>query len=190
MKKLGFTIIELLVVIGIMLAVASILTGIVYSVLVGSNKSKISIDVSQGGNFALSAMTDIINSSDKVTKVGGVSVVNCVSLPNGSSIEFRRTDSTYTTLSFSGGGAITSVSVGSIVSPTPTPFQNINLTNTLQVLIDGTQTRTFICKQPDEFSNPRIEIEFTLKEAVGGLLERKASAKFKTGISMRNYDPN
>src|SRR5581483_2454097 len=113
MKQLssGFTILELLVVISIMVIIGSLISGILFSTLRGTNKTKITNAVSQNGNYAMSVMTDIIRSSTNVVS-GGATCASASPTP-AQTIALSRLDGGITTLSCT-GNTVASVSASTV----------------------------------------------------------------------------
>ena len=174
MKK-GYTIIELLAVVSILVILAGIISGILYSTLRGSAKTKITTEVVQNGNYAISVLTNLISSSSSVTGIGGVEIQDCTASPIGTSISLKNIDGDKYTISCSGNN----ISSGSA-----------SLINTHQVQI-RTNSCQFYCSQKavDPYSIPIVGIEFVVEDKSTGLFESKSSSFFKTSVSMRNYSP-
>lgn len=91
MKKNGFTLIEILVVIGIFGILAVIGTSMFFSILKGSTKTRVLAEVKQNGNYAISVMGRMIRNAK--------SIESCP----GSSITIENQDRDSTTFSCSGG---------------------------------------------------------------------------------------
>lgn len=68
-KKRGFTLIEIVVVLGIMSIVGLFLTQIFFSTIRGSSKSQITSVIKQNGQAALEAMDKTIRGADRVVEV-------------------------------------------------------------------------------------------------------------------------
>lgn len=169
----GYTLIELLTATIILVTISSIITAIIVSVLQGSAKSRVTTTVAQNANFALSAMTDIINSSQGVQAIGGTDVTDCINDPYGDSITLLRNDGGLTTLTFDSGTISSSSAQGSV-----------NLIDTSTVALDTTDTPPRItCKQASPYSMPIIDIEFALRPA--GTSGK--STAFATQVLMRNF---
>jgi len=184
----GYTLIELLAVIIIFVIIGSIIAGILYASLRGVTKARINDVVAQNGNFALSNITDAINSSDKI--VVGSCGVDPTSL---TSIGLRRIDGSVVVFECSNDKIVIKNYVSFPPSPTPAP-----LPLSVVSLIDSTQVKTydpgvgsacyFKCYQNNVYSVPKIEIGFSLSQAGGTFFETKSNASFKTTQSLRNYN--
>src|SRR3989344_2988017 len=91
-SRKGYTIIELLAVISILVILTGIISGILYSTLRGSSKTRISTEVTQNGDYAISVLTNMIAPSTSVTKIGGVDIQDCRTNPSGTSISLKNID--------------------------------------------------------------------------------------------------
>ncbi|OGH17037.1 MAG: hypothetical protein A3C30_02180 [Candidatus Levybacteria bacterium RIFCSPHIGHO2_02_FULL_40_18] len=175
MSNKGYTIIELLAVISILVIVAGIISGIIYSTLRGSSKTKITTEVTQNGSYAISVLTNLISSSTSVTKIGGVDIQDCTANPNGASISLVDIDGDEKIISCSGNNILSG---------------SASLINTSQVQIK-TNSCKFTCSQKaaDPYAVPIVSVEFIVEDKSTGLFETKSSSLFKTSVSMRNYSP-
>lgn len=171
----GYTIIELLAVISILVILAGIISGILYSTLRGSSKTRITSEVTQNGDYAISVLTNMISSSTSVTKIGGVEIQDCTANPSGTSISLKNID----------GDEYSIFCTGNNISSGSSSLIN---TNQVQVRVNSCQ---FYCSQKaaDPYSIPIIGIELIIEDRNAGLFENKASSLFKTSVSMRNYSP-
>ena len=181
-KTNGFTIVELLTVVGILVIISSILAGILYSTLRGGNKTSITTAVAQNGNYVVSAISNLIISSQSVVQVGGVPFTDCTASPSASSISLKGYDGGVTILSCSGGTI-------SSQSGTMTP---VSLIDTNQVQIDSSSPCLFYCSTQisgDPYSLPIVGFEFTLTDKSSTFLDSKAKARFNSSASLRNFNP-
>ncbi|MBI4091695.1 MAG: prepilin-type N-terminal cleavage/methylation domain-containing protein [Candidatus Levybacteria bacterium] len=171
----GYTIIELLAVISILVILTGIISGILYSTLHGSSKTKITSEVTQNGNYAISILTNIMSSSTSVTKIGGVEIQDCTANPTGTSISLKNINGDEYNISCSGNN----ISSGST-----------SLINTDQVQIRANSCQ-FYCNQKaaDPYAVPILGIEFIIEDKSAELFENRSSSLFKTSVSMRNYSP-
>lgn len=181
-KNDGFTIVELLTVVGILVVISSILAGILYSTLRGGNKTSITTAVAQNGNFAISSISNLIISSQSVVQVGSEPFVDCTASPSASSISLKGYDGGITILSCE-NGTISSQS-GSM-----TPA---SLIDTTQVQIDSLSPCLFYCSTQisgDPYSLPIVGFEFTLTDKSSSFIDTKAKARFNSSASLRNFNP-
>lgn len=171
----GYTIVELLAVVAILVIISGVVTGILYSTLRGSNKSRISTDITQNGNYAISVIAASIIDARSVTQVGGVNISDCTASPSGTSITLRR---------ISGGLTTFSCSNGTIAS------NSASLINSEDVTVEP-NTCFFYCSQlsSDPYAIPIVGVTFKLTEKKMGLPESQSSAIFSTSVSLRNYSP-
>ncbi|OIP57349.1 MAG: hypothetical protein AUK12_04025 [Candidatus Levybacteria bacterium CG2_30_37_29] len=183
MKK-GYTLIELVTVMGILVVISNIIIGIVYTTLRGSNKTRITTTVAQNGNYALSVISNTITTSESVIKINDTDISDCTTSPSGQTIDLIRYDGGVTTLSCL--NSTIASSSGSLAEPL------VDLIDKSQVENDSS-TCYFKCIQSesDPYSVPTVEYSFTLsdKNAAGGLFETKSQATFKSSTSLRNYNP-
>lgn len=176
----GYTLVELLAVTTIIVIIAGLIAGILYSTLRGGSKSRITNEVAQNGNYALSVISNTILLSEAVTKIDGAAVADCSGSPSGTSIELQQVN----------GALITFVCEESTIasrSGSVTTF-----------LIDNNTVRSedaacsFTCKQTDEnpYSVPIIDITFSLSQAQReATSENTSAATFTTSATMRNFNP-
>lgn len=177
-KIRGYTLIELMIVMLLLVLVGSLIAGILSSTITGAAKSKIVSDLGQNGNYALSLITDvIINAQDlqSVTDASKTTYQTCT--PEGipaKSLQLQGFDGGITTLACDDTG----------LDPTYTISSNsASLLDTSRVkLIAG--SCTFTCVQADPYSIPRIDIVFQLTNASGSAFMDTIS--FSTSVAMRN----
>lgn len=176
----GYTIVELLAVMSIIVIVSGLIAGILYSTLRGGSKSRITSDVAQNGNYALSVITSTIIASHDVTQIGGVPIASCTAAPSGTSIDLSQSDGSTITFSCS-GNTVASTSAAVTTS----------LIDTSGLEVDSSSC-TFKCRQEnnDPVAIPVIDVAFTVKQK-GTVTnnDAKSSASFSTSTSMRNYAP-
>ncbi len=170
----GYTLIELLVVISLLMITGSVVVGILSSAFNGNAKSKITNDLAQNGNYALSIISDIVLNSQNFQSI---------------------TDSTPTTYTVCTPGGISGLSVsvvgfdGGVTSfacnGDTISSNRASLLDTSRVqLVPG--TCKFTCVQADAYSPPRIDITFQLKDANASVSDAQGVATFNTSLSLRN----
>lgn len=88
--KSGFTLVELLVSIGILAIVSLAATGLFFSSIKGSTKSEVLIKVKQNGNYALNTISSMIRNSQKVQEclASKLTIIN----PDGGQTIFQVTN--------------------------------------------------------------------------------------------------
>lgn len=177
----GYTVVELLAVTAIIVVMAGLIAGALASTLRGGSKTRITSDVSQNGNFALSVISNTIINSESVTSIGGNSISDCINSPSGSSITLKQSDASLLTFS------CTSNNIAS---------QSANFSTTYLIDSDNLEVDaascSFRCRQEngDPLAIPIIDVSFTLNQkGSSGTFETKSSALFSTSTSMRNYNP-
>lgn len=176
----GYTIVELLAVTAIIVIIAGLIAGVLTSTIRGGSRTRITSDVSQSGNYALSVMSNTIISSESVTMVGGAAYSDCTGSPSGTSISLKQNDASIITFSCSNN------TIASQSANMPAPISLIDN----DILI--AQACSFTCRQDnnDSLAIPIIDISFSLKQKANPAnFESKSSASFSTSTSMRNYNP-
>ncbi len=177
-KIFGYTVIELLAVVSILVIIAGVVSGILYSTLRGSGKVKVTGEIIQNGQYAISVVRSIIDDSRNVTLIDGVApdCTQPIPTPGASSITFKRLDNTTTTISCVGPPSYAIAS------------NSASLVNTQSVKI---QNCIFSCAQlvSDPYSVPIINVTFTVSDRGTGLFESRASSVFTTSSSLRSYSP-
>lgn len=178
----GYTVAEMLTVVGILVAIGSILTGILYSTLRGSNKTTITTAVTQNGNYAVSTITNSIINSTSVVSLDEVLVADCLlTTTSVKSIVLKNADGSTTTLS--------------CVQGTSPDTENGRITANSIDLINKNQVASiysscsFTCTQKDSYSPPIIDFKFTISDINATTNETKASASFGSSVSLRNLTP-
>lgn len=178
----GYTLVELLAVTSIIVIVSGLIVGILYSTLRGGNKSKITNDVAQNGNFALSIISNTALLSESVTEVGGNPVSDCTVRQEGTSIEFQQVDGTRVTFSCDAESESIASMSGSMTT----------------YLIDNNSVKvnpascSFTCFQDDDspYALPIIGVSFTVAQRSNAAgFENLAQSTFKTSVTMRNFSP-
>lgn len=178
----GYTLVELLAATSIIVIVAGLIAGVLYSTLRGGNKTKVTNDVAQNGNYALSVISNTALLADSVTKVGGVDIADCTTLKSGKSIEFKQNDGSYVAFSCDGG-------TQSIASSSANVTTYLIDNNSVKV---DPLTCNFSCLQSNgnPYSDPIISASFTVSQRNSGTaFENAASSTFNTSVTMRNYNP-
>lgn len=173
----GYTVIELLGVVAILVIVSSIIFGILYSTLRGTSKTNINTVVSQNGSYALSVISNIIIDSRNITQINGADISDCTASPSGTSITLLRLDDSLTTLACEGDPYTITSDSSSLID-----------TNEVQVMASNC---SFTCSQEtgDQYGIPRVDVKLTVEDKNTGLFETKASSAFQTSVSLRTYAP-
>lgn len=179
-KQSGYTLVELLVVSGILVAVSGIIGGILVSTLRSSDVARSKTQVAQNGNYAMSAMSEVIKRSRDITGMAGVEDFNgCVGGPiNSDTVTFLMPEGNEAELTCSD-------SSGRIASRSGDMTYFLTADDT--AVVDG--SCNISCNQSSKYSPPLIEIKFQLgvKDiSTGGVIEGSEES-FQTQISSRNY---
>lgn len=172
----GYTLIELLAVISILVVLTGIITGIIFSTLQGSSRTKKSTQVSQNGVYAASLIQGIISDSRNITQIDDSDIDDCTTDPTGvNSITLKRLDGNKTRLSCELiDGVYTVASNGA------------SLIDTASVKVTSCN---FYCSQvvQDPYSIPIVSVYFNLV----GLTDPDTASGFSASAasSLRVYNP-
>ncbi|MCX6726103.1 MAG: type II secretion system protein [Candidatus Shapirobacteria bacterium] len=168
----GFTMIEILVVIGILGIIAVIGSNMFFTTLKASNKTKVLATVKQNGDYALSVMGRMIRDSQKV--ITNSETPNKICEIGMNKIKVKRLDGSEIEFSCDQEGTVN----GNIAS------NSARLTSS-EVKVDSC---SFDCSTKGEFYPQSVVISFTLSQAtVTTRVEEQALVNFKTTISVRNF---
>lgn len=166
--KTGFTIIEILVAMGILGTVVAVGSGILVSILKGATKARILQEVKQNGNYTLTIMERMIRNARSVDSYGTDFVR--ITSPDGNYTVFRCCGSP--------------TMIASQSATKLTCDNNTRLTNENVRVGSCTNFITYTAGAP-----PLVTVNFTLTQASTTPLgpEEQASVDFRTTISPRNY---
>lgn len=182
----GFTLLELTIVTSVFLVIGTIIVTLLNSTFRGNNKVRVSNDVAQNGNYALNIISNLLINSQKFESITSDATVSTVCSPaiTGEAITVRGFDNGMTTLTCEDSGTISSKSAALVDNA---PVVTSSLLDISQVALVA-DSCSFTCTQSDEYSAPRIDVVFTLKNASADTAENTASSIFRTSISLRNQD--
>jgi prepilin-type N-terminal cleavage/methylation domain-containing protein len=169
MKKFkGFTLVELLTVIGILTVIGSVAVGVITTTLRETRKTDLLEFARQDGSAALSQMINSIRFAetlDAPTSCVPTTTVNSITISSLS-------DHAQTTYSCTGS---TIASNGASLLDTNSMATKAN-------------SCSFVCTQPTLNDPPTITIQFTLvPKNPGGFVETNFTLPFQTSVTMRNY---
>lgn len=180
----GFTLIEMLAAIIVLIALGSIVTGIVWTSLRGNNKASTVSNVRQNGNYALSIMSKMIRDAKyfKGVSIDGSSYsTDCyqtIANPSPTPIPYQ-----YLKIkSFDDGETIFSCTEDNISSNSGTIDVSLLDSNSVSLA-----SCYFECSQPSFSDYPTIKINFELT-ATGSAFENQASIPFETSVTLRNFE--
>lgn len=184
----GFTIIELLAVMVVLVIISGIVLSIIFSSLRATKKTNILSSVKQNGSYVISQMEKAIRGAKKF---GGVSTNDTSPI-------------TYNV------NCVQPTAVPGNPTPTPIPYHALKITSfddsqtefycstsgifsNSNSLIDSSILKvdscSFICNQSSSSESPTIDINFSLlQKTSNSLAEEKASVSFKTSATMRNLN--
>lgn len=165
-RKKGFTLIEILIVVGVLGTVAVIASQFFFSILRGSTKARLLTEAKQSGSYALGVMERMIHNSGEI-------VINT----NG-----NRCDPAMTKLK------IANPDQGETEFACETDKISSNSASLTSNLVKPINC-SFDCTGGDPGIRPdTVEIDFTLIQAVDtGRPEEQVSIDFETTVTMRNY---
>jgi type II secretory pathway pseudopilin PulG len=191
----GYTLIELLAVIIVLMTVGTIITVILISALRGGDRSATVNNVRQSGDYAISQMSKMITYARSFDGISdGTSwYANCVSPsvgagtptpvpPNYSALKVTSFDGGQTTFFCDNTNQAIASQSGS-ASPT-------YLTDTSTTVVTAGSCY-FTCKQSSESAPPTINIYFDLNSKPSGsgitpFVEKRSSIHFEITVTMRN----
>lgn len=165
-RENGFTLVELLIVIGIFASITSLASTVLVTTFRTSSKTNIITTVKQNGDYIISNITNSIRYAKSV---------QCVS---SSTVTATAIDGLQTTYDCS-TGTITS---SSGASSTPIPLYDTSSVTLTQ------NSCSFTCVQSSSSSYPLVQISFSLQTTnPGTLVEQTApSEQFSTSVTLRN----
>jgi prepilin-type N-terminal cleavage/methylation domain-containing protein len=167
MKRNGFTLIEILVVMSIVALISVFGLSFLSTILKGSSKTNIISELKQNGNYVLDVMSYYIRNS--------VSIDSCA----GSSITLRQWDNTTVTFT-----KINQDDVNKINSKIAS--NSSSLTNSDSVSGVSVASLNFTC---DSSKPPVVNIDFSLTQSAWAQnsAEFTGSVPFSTTVSLRTY---
>lgn len=170
----GFTLVELLVSMIILITVGTIMVSILVSSLRTGNKSQAINDVRQNGNYAITQMSKTISYAKIFNGIStSTDGTNLVTACDGSTsykyIQITSFDNSVTSFSC-GDSAILS-------NGSPLTGSGVSL---------KANSCSFICTKTAS-GPPIIDIKFTLQEGVNSLIENQSFIPFETSVTLRNY---
>lgn len=185
----GYTVVELLAVISILVVTSGIIISILYSTLRTSSKTKITTEVSQSGSYVLSVITNEVRSSRNVSMIDEVPIQDCVAAspsppPSGQSITFKKIEGSQKTFACE---EILDSNDETVYTLTE---DGVSLINTSVVQLEPNSC-SFTCDQAagDLYAYPIIRVSFRLKDKSSSGPESQGSALFQTSVSLNNYLP-
>lgn len=183
----GYTLIELLVVSGILVAVSGIIGGILISTLRSTETTKSRTQITQSGNYALSAMSELVKRSKDVVNVGDGEIADFT----GCAVDPPPTGESITLLMPEGRHVILSCTEQPQRIASRSGDVTYYLTSDDLTLVEEEEDAgrcSFTCNQSSRFSAPNIDIRFKLgqREGTSGVHEDTVES-FQTQINSRNF---
>ncbi|HYM65201.1 MAG TPA: type II secretion system protein [Candidatus Sulfotelmatobacter sp.] len=188
MKKIknsqkGYTLVELLAVIFILVSVGGIITSILITSLRGSNRVTTVNEVRQNGNYIIGQMSKMISYArnfDGVSTDGINYTTDCtVQIPPSPTPTPEPVSYSYIKItSFDGGDTVFSCSPNAIASNGADLIYTANL---------NVSSCNIYCSQEGISGTPVINIQFTLTKINSGLfVENQTTIPFDTSVVLRN----
>lgn len=177
-EQAGYTLIELVIVIMVMLVVGGIIVGILYSAIRGTTKARVNNNISQNGNYATAIMTNFIaNATDllEVTDPFGNVFTSCVS--DG----VNPVDGVSVTIQNYDGGVTTFACENGYISSNSASLTDRNEVEVIQ------DTCRMLCMQTSLYSPPRIDISFEIQNKNAADNVTSGKTLFETSVTLRNY---
>lgn len=177
--QIGYTLIELLAVMIVMITVGVIVASILVSALRGTNKTNVIEDVRSNGNFTIQQMGKMIGFAQNFSGVstdGTNYTTNCTVPPSPQYyIKIKSFD-----------GKQTIFTCNLLANPPTIASNGASFLDTNKVALDSCY---FTCSQINISEPPVIGIQFILSQkGTSGFFERKATIPFETSVIMRNLN--
>lgn len=182
----GFTLIELLAVTAIIVIVSGLIVGVLYSTLRGGNKSKVTNDVAQNGNYALSVVSQAVILAESVVAMNDELIEDCSVPITASSIEFKQANGESMRFACEEDSIIQTIGQNAPI--------HLMDKNSVKVTYEPNNPAScsFTCEQTNgnSYSQPIIRIGFTVSQKSStNLFDSIATSAFNTSVTMRNYSP-
>jgi prepilin-type N-terminal cleavage/methylation domain-containing protein len=192
----GFTLVELLVVVSIIVSVTTIVVGTITSVFRGTNKTNTINTVRENGNYAISQMTKMIKFAKSFdgASIDGNPPWNCQIMPplptpapalvNYKSLRITSFDGGVTTFSCNDS---VDIPAQTIASRSASSNETLIDTTTVALPTPIPTFCFFTCIKERITDSPQVGINFTLNSnSISGIVERQASIPFSISIKVRN----
>lgn len=167
----GFTLVELLAVMIVLVTVGGIIFGVLYASLRGSNRANVLTDVQENGDYVLTEMGRVIRFAHAVEDPASCVLGPTPTPTTVSEITIRNADQTTITYSCDGTS-------GTIAS------NGASLLDTQKVELTAC---SFTCSQNSVYETPTIGISFSLnKRNATEAVDNNAPLTFQTTVTLRN----
>lgn len=181
--KQGFTLIELIVVIGIIVITLPVTFSLFFVNFQAQTKVYILQEVKRNGDYALNVIESLIKQRAYAIYTDQALTAEVCSTKSGTNtntsytgaLYFKDKDGKYFNFAISGNKI---ASYSAIINPNP-----YNLTNQ-KVIVSGFTTS---CNRTQTFSPPLVSISFKIDQASGTRYEEVASLSYQTKIKLRSY---
>lgn len=187
----GFTLVELLASIIVLVAVGSVIAGIITSSLRGTNKTTTIENIRQSGNYALSQMSKNIEYARVFNGLSNDGVNYVTSCPFSTPTppvqpQAVRTNYNYIKVTPLNSGPIEYKCI--LPSPSP-PILTVNNVEIIDTNIVYLKNCSITCTQTNATDVPIIKIELTLGPKSSNNLPENSTPpiSFETSVTIRNY---
>lgn len=168
--KLGFSLVELVVVVAIMGIVSLLGLRSLQRTIVTGGKSQVVNSVRENGDYAITEIERILRSATEVTHIGATYLANA-RCPNtaitGDGITLKLQDNLYSAISFSNNNI--TVNGNEILS------ENVRITSL-----------KFSCSQPD-FAAATVSVRLTISQGDSRQQNEYLNETFQTTVKLRSY---
>jgi len=165
--RLGFTLVELLVVMAIVGILSTVIISILFSVLRGTNKTNSVTLIRQNGNYALNQMTRIVRSGTSIS-----TATPCNGVP-GQRLDINQLDGSTTQLFCSPSNGIYYTDAS-------------GKTTLIDKAVMTVSACTIVCEENATTSIPFVNILYTVTQYGTATSENAASVTFNGSAQLRN----
>ena len=172
MKKNGFTLIEIMVVVVILGVLAVVGSGAFFSILRGSVKTRMLQTVKQNGDYAISVMERMVRNARRIEEIDGQHIK--IKNPDGGTTTFRCCGGSPNFLIASESGTLT--------------CESARLTSSEVKVENCGSVFTLVDLGQPEIRPAVVKINFNLSPEVSSTRpEEQATVNFQTTVTLRNY---
>ena len=172
MRRNGFTLIEMMIVVSLLGIIAVVGSGAFFSILRGSTKTKTLQMVKQNGDYAISVMERMIRNARRIEEIDGQHIK--IKNPDGETTTFRCCGSSPNLLIASESGNLT--------------CESARLTSSGVKVDSCSSVFTLVDPGQPEIKPAVVKINFNLSPAVSSTRpEEQATVNFQTTVTLRNY---
>lgn len=180
-RRGGFTLIEVLVAVGLLITIAGLSSTLFITVLKNASKTKVDQVVKQEGDYALLVMSRMIRNAREVVED---TTYVCAGSSSQNEIAVKNADEGITV--FSCQGDYLASSSGSLVNGSVVIGATDRLTSSRVQVLDCASV--FTCLSGTEFEPDQVAIGFSMTDTLGSARkEEQTSLNFATNVTVRNF---